>query len=73
VGLNFVSFQDTPQRVTRLLTWERWLVGTNFGGSENPLPGVDKLLSVRAAAIFLVPPVDENEYFPGESIFSLQL
>lgn len=72
VGLNFVSFQDTPQRVIRLLTRDEWLGGTNFGGSQNPRdPRVGRLLSVRAGANFLVPPVDENEQFPGENIFSI--
>jgi len=53
-GLNFASFQDTPERLFRMLTQSTWL-GTNFGSYENdknPLPGMDWFLSVRAAAIF---------------------
>jgi deferrochelatase/peroxidase EfeB len=68
-GLNFVSFQDTPQRLFRMLTTEGWLGKTNFGGDPNKqLPGMDKLLSVRAAGIYFVPPVSEKEIFPGSSI-----
>ncbi|MEC4816956.1 MAG: Dyp-type peroxidase [Scytonema sp. PMC 1069.18] len=69
-GLNFVSFQDTPERVLRMLTQETWLGSTNFGGDpQNQLPGMDSFLSIRAAAIFLVPPVVEGELFPGAGIF----
>jgi deferrochelatase/peroxidase EfeB len=69
-GLNFVSFQDTPERLLRMLTSETWLGDTNFGGDpKNQLPGMDKFLSLRAAAIFFVPPVVEDELFPGASIF----
>lgn len=69
-GLNFVSFQDTPERLLRMLTQQSWLGGTNFGGDpKNQLPGMDRFLSLRAAAIFLVPPVVEDELFPGASIF----
>ncbi len=68
-GLNFVSFQDTPQRLLRMLTQEGWLGGVNFGGeSKNQLPGMDRFVSVRAGGIFLVPPVVDDEPFPGSSI-----
>ncbi len=68
-GLNFVSFQDTPERLFRILTQQTWLGRTNFGGDpQNQLPGMDRLLSLHAAAIFLVPPVVEGELFPGASI-----
>jgi deferrochelatase/peroxidase EfeB len=66
-GLNFVSFQDTPRRLTRMLTQAGWLGSTNFGGEAGSHAG---LLRVRAAGIFLVPPVNPQETFPGESIFS---
>lgn len=69
-GLNFASFQDTPERLLRMLTQQSWLGKTNFGGDpQNQLPGMDSLLSVRAAGIFLVPPVVEGELFPGANIF----
>ncbi|NMG07371.1 Dyp-type peroxidase domain-containing protein [Brasilonema sp. UFV-L1] len=69
-GLNFVSFQDTPERLLRMLTQETWLGSTNFGGDpKNQLTDMDRFLSIRAAAIFLVPPVVEGELFPGAGIF----
>jgi len=69
-GLNFVSFQDTPERLLRMLTQQTWLGSTNFGGDlKNQLPGMDRFLSIRAAAIFLIPPVVDGELFPGASIF----
>jgi deferrochelatase/peroxidase EfeB len=69
-GLNFVSFQDTPERLLRMLTQDGWLGGTNFGGDpDNPLPGMDRLLTVRAGGVFLIPPVTAEEHFPGSSIF----
>jgi Dyp-type peroxidase family len=68
-GLNFISFQDTPQRLFRILSTEGWLGRTNFAGDpSNPLPNMDKLLSVFAAGIYFVPPVSEKEPFPGSSI-----
>ena len=68
-GLNFVSFQDTPERLFRMLTQPGWLGGTNFGGdSEDAPPDANRLLAVRAAAVFLAPPVVESEAFPGSSI-----
>lgn len=70
VGLNFVSFQDTPQRLQRIFQQDGWLGRTNFGGDPaNPLPGIDRLLTVRAAGIFLIPPVVDGERFPGETLF----
>jgi deferrochelatase/peroxidase EfeB len=69
-GLNFVSFQDTPERLLRILTQDSWLGGTNFGGDpDNPLSGMDRLLTVRAGGVFLAPPVTDEERFPGSSIF----
>lgn len=69
-GLDFVSFQDTPERLRRMLTQDGWLGGINFGGDlDNQLPGMDRLLTVRSAGVFLVPPVVEGETFPGSSMF----
>jgi len=54
-----------------MLTQQSWLGDINFGGDpKNQLAGMDQLLSVRAAAIFLVPPVVEDELFPGARIFT---
>lgn len=68
-GLNFVSFQDTPERLRRMLTQDTWLGQTNFGGDpDDPVRGMDHLLTVRAAGIYLAPPAVEGEPFPGASI-----
>ena len=64
-GLNFVSFQDTPQRLFTVLTQPEWLGKTNFGGAEQSLP----LLKVLAAGIYFVPRGGEYTRFPGEDIF----
>ena len=72
IGLNFVSFQDTPERLFRMLTQQSWFGRINFGGDpRNQFPGMDRFLSVRAGAIFLVPPVVEDEPFPGAKIFGI--
>jgi hypothetical protein len=77
-GLNFISFQDTPSRLFRMLETPGWLGNTNFGGNPNspgegvtepPLPGMERLISVRAAGIYLVPPLSETEKFPGSVLF----
>lgn len=69
-GLNFVSFQNTPLKLFRVLVQQGWLGRVNFGGLENNQPGAfASLLSARAAGIFLVPPVVDGDSFPGESIF----
>jgi deferrochelatase/peroxidase EfeB len=64
-GLNFVSFQDTPARLLRMLTAGGWLGGVTFGGDEERLPELASLLSVYGAGIYLVPPVAAGEAFPG--------
>jgi deferrochelatase/peroxidase EfeB len=65
VGLNFVSFQESPERLFFMLRTDGWLGGVNFGGD----PGPD-LLTVIAAAIFLCPPRIAGEDYPGASVFS---
>jgi deferrochelatase/peroxidase EfeB len=70
-GLNFVSFQRGTDRLFRILKYG--LGRTNFGGNpENPIPGTDRLFLVRAAGLFLVPPFQKGEEFPGEVIFTEQ-
>ncbi|MEA2195229.1 MAG: deferrochelatase/peroxidase EfeB [Solirubrobacteraceae bacterium] len=64
-GLNFVSFQDTPGRLLRMLTAGGWLGGTTFGGDEARLPELASLLSVHGAGIYFAPPVVAGEAFPG--------
>ncbi|HEV7805316.1 MAG TPA: hypothetical protein VGO80_05845 [Solirubrobacteraceae bacterium] len=64
-GLNFVSFQDTPARLLKMLTAGGWLGGANFGGDEQGHPELASLLSVYGAGVYFVPPVVVGEPFPG--------
>jgi deferrochelatase/peroxidase EfeB len=64
-GLNFVSFQDTPGRLLKMMTLEGWLGEVNFGGDEAARPELASLLSVYAAGVYFVPPVVAGEPFPG--------
>lgn len=73
LGLNFVSFQDSPERILLMLKLADWLGGVNFGGSEDEqLPGMASLLSARAAGFFVVPPRRDDERFPGWDVFMQQ-
>ncbi|MFF5447164.1 Dyp-type peroxidase [Streptomyces sp. NPDC012888] len=69
VGLNFVSFQDSPDRLLRVLTQAGWLGGVNFGGRPGPDGPAGRLLSVRAAGTYLVPPVQDGAPYPGAEVF----
>jgi Dyp-type peroxidase family len=70
VGLNFVSFQDSPERLMRILTQPGWLGGVNFGGDPaQQEQGMSSLLSIRAGGIFFVPPAADDGDVPGLSIF----
>ena len=71
VGLNFVSFQDDPHRTFFILTQLDWLGGLAFGGDSNAQhQSVDRLLSVRAAGTYFVPPVHATAPFPGSDMFA---
>ncbi len=72
-GLNFVSFQDTPARVLKMLTAGGWLGGANFGGDEDAHPELASLLSVFGAGVYFVPPVTEGEPFPGAAALGVAL
>lgn len=65
VGLNFVSFQESPDRLFFMLKQPSWLGGTNFGGSAGP-----ELLHVVAGAVFVCPPIVDGEAYPGASTFA---
>lgn len=69
VGLNFVSFQDSPDRLLRVLTQRGWLGGVNFGGQPGQEGPAARLLTVRAAGTYLVPPVRETAPYPGAEVF----
>lgn len=64
VGLNFVSFQNDPQRLLFILRDPRWLGKSNFGGTCNLSKD---FVSVQASGMFLVPPTERE--FPGYSLF----
>lgn len=69
-GLNFVSFQDDPDRVLFILTQSDWLGNLSFGGNpQDQLNGLDRLITARAAGTFFIPPVYSNSAFPGEEFF----
>lgn len=75
-GLNFISFQNNPQRLFNTLTkWNeigsvprarRW----NHEVTNSPkLLGLNEFFRVSTAGLFIVPPHNENEFFPGSDIF----
>jgi deferrochelatase/peroxidase EfeB len=65
VGLNFVSFQNSPERLIGMLTTQGWLGGTNFGGLGDGAAVDFQLLTAYAAAMFFVPPFAAADPFPG--------
>lgn len=67
VGLNFVSFQNTPERLYRALTYQHTGFQKNLM-STSP-PNLDRFMSVLAAGVFFVPPKIQGEPFPGSGIF----
>lgn len=66
-GLNFISFQNTPERLFGALT--NWRKGAPFESEPTFFPGINAFLRVLSAGIFLVPPNGKEEIFPGSSIF----
>jgi len=66
-GLNFVSFQNTPERLYRALTYQHAIAQS--GLESTPMPNLDRFMSVFAAGIFFVPPKVQGEPFPGAQIF----
>ncbi|MFC9678500.1 Dyp-type peroxidase, partial [Streptomyces sp. NPDC056948] len=69
IGLNFISFQDHPDRVLRALTQRGWLGGVNFGGQPGQDGPAGRLLTVRAGGTYLVPPVRDTAPYPGAEVF----
>ena len=68
VGLNFVSFQRSAQRVTDILSDPGWQGDSNFGG---PPPGGGDpqivLMELVAGGFYAVPP--KADPFPGAALF----
>ncbi len=67
VGLNFVSFVDTPARVMNLLTRKDWLGGVNFGGPDDGNSPV--FTHVAASGVWFAPPIRKGDSYPGVQIF----
>ena len=67
IGLNFVSFQNTPERLFSALTYQH--LTSQKGPSSASLPNLDRFMSVLAAGLFFVPPTIQGEIFPGAQIF----
>jgi deferrochelatase/peroxidase EfeB len=65
-GLNFVSFQNSPERLFRTLTYPSTIA--RIRGSK-PSRNLDKYFSVLGAGIFFVPPLVGDEPYPGARIF----
>lgn len=65
-GLNFVSFQNSPERLFRTLTYPSTI--PKIRGTK-PLRNFEKYFSVLGAGIFFAPPVVNDEPYPGARIF----
>jgi deferrochelatase/peroxidase EfeB len=66
-GLNFVSFQNSPQNLFDSLGY-RSLIAKKIPEFASTV-GLEQYMSVLAAGIFFVPPLIQNEPFPGANIF----
>ncbi|HKQ21316.1 MAG TPA: hypothetical protein VJS91_04705 [Nitrososphaeraceae archaeon] len=69
VGLNFVSFQNTPKRIVNTLTsWTKYQKSYSETPKNRYLK-FNEYLSVISAGLYFIPPVEEGAPFPGSSIF----
>lgn len=68
VGLNFVSFQETPQRITNVLKYG-FRRSKEYSNNSKAFNALEDYTAVHAAGIFLIPPVIDKEPFPGATIF----
>jgi deferrochelatase/peroxidase EfeB len=66
-GLNFVSFQNTPERFFGALTYQQTVLQKSNDSSDSK--SLDGYMSVLAAGIFFVPPKIRHVPFPGAQIF----
>ena len=68
VGLNFISFQNTPERVIGAL--KDWQIQNSYVQDvRTQQHRMNDYLFVRAGGIFFVPPINTGDVFPGSSIF----
>ena len=68
VGLNFISFQNNPDCILRMLKYGFSNEISRIGQNRS-LPSIASFLSVHSGGIFFVPPLYAKEPFPGASIF----
>jgi deferrochelatase/peroxidase EfeB len=67
-GLNFVSFQNNPQKVMKILSLPEWLgrsINTAYSKNTSIL---ETFTTAQAAGIYLIPPFNKNELFPGNML-----
>ena len=67
VGLNFISYQKNPKRLFNILKKSFDKKKQTYEYTD--VPSFETFFSVRAAGIFLVPPLVMNDPFPGAGIF----
>ena len=68
MGLNFVSFQNSPENLYKSMIYKpaQKMVPTKV--FENPIPGLNDFFTVMSAGVFFVPPIEKLDLFPGSSI-----
>jgi deferrochelatase/peroxidase EfeB len=67
VGLNFVSFQNTPERFFRSLDYQQTLSAKL--PFKQGMGNLEQFMAVLVAGIFFVPPVIQGDPFPGAQLF----
>ena len=68
-GLNFISFQNNPEKLIKILTLQQWLGKLVNVKYYKNIKALEAFNSARAAGIFLIPPLNQNELFPGSIMF----
>ena len=68
-GLNFVSFQNNPQKVMKILTLQHWLGRSMNTPYSNNIKELETFTLAKAAGLFLIPPFNKDELFPGSIMF----
>jgi deferrochelatase/peroxidase EfeB len=74
-GLNFISFQNDPKKLFNTMTnWneQKAVKLSKWNRQDTNQPSrlqLNSYFRVGAAGLFFVPPRNENEIFPGSSIF----
>jgi deferrochelatase/peroxidase EfeB len=68
-GLNFISFQSSPQKILNLLTYGFIKKDELVGKDEDSAATLGDFVSVDAAGIYLVPPSVDKNQFPGKVMF----